>query len=650
MATPLRVEDLCRFRWLTDVQIAPDGHAAAFGVEAIREDRKGYVRSIWLATVGGEPRPLTSGAAKDTTPRWSPDGRSLAFLSDRSGTTELWLMPVAEGGEARPLTRLGGGVGEAVWSPDGTRLAFVARRAPEGAPAPNPLHADDVKVFRRPRYKFDGQGLLHPERHGQIGWIALSDPTEVHWVTGGPYDHQSPAWSPDGHRIAFSATRVDDPDHAPFSDIWVADDNGLRKLTESLGPAHDPAWSRDGRSIAYIGHEEGMEQLALPHVYLVNAAGGERRRDLSPGGLDAYLGNGIVSDFRVGGGIPALAFTAAGDEVLLPVTPGRTVHLLALKTDGSGATRTALGGMRHLFALSYASDMTRYAAGIATATEPGDLYFGRLDGDERRATHLNPDLLVAEPEHFQFRARDGQQVDAWLMKPPGMAAPAAAILNVHGGPGLAFGESFFFEHQLLAAAGYAVIYCNPRGSGCYGRDFQRAIDNAWGTKDFEDCMDCVDAALARCPSIDPARLGVCGGSYGGYMTNWITGHTDRFACAVTDRCISNLMSQMLYSDFGFRRRGRPDPWADPDGYLAQSPIMSVHHVRTPTLIIHSEQDHRCPMGEGELWYNALSRLGVETVFVRYPDESHSMGRIGRPDHRLDRFSRYLDWFTGHIPV
>jgi len=649
MATPLKPEDLCRFRWLTDV-VALDGHQAVFGTEAIRDDRKGYVRSLWLVAEGHDPRPLTSGAAQDTAPRPSPDGRSLAFLSDRSGKAELWLLPLAEGGEARPLTTLGGGVGEAVWSPDGTRIAFVARRAPEGEPAPNPLHAEDVKVFRRPRYKFDGQGLLYPERYGQIGWISVDNPSEVHWVTSGHYDHQSAAWSPDGHRIAFSATRVDDPDHAPFSDIWVSDGSTLRKLTESLGPAHDPVWSRDGRSIAYLGHEEGIEQWALPHVYLVNAAGGEKRRDLTPQGLDYYLGNGVVSDFRVGGSIPALAYSAEGDELLLPITPGRTVQILALRTDGSGATRTALGGTRHLFALSYAKDMTHYVAGIASGTEPGDVYFGELGKQEHRASHLNPDLLVAEPEYFQFEARDGQAIDAWLMRPIGMAARCAAILNVHGGPGLAFGESFFFEHQLMAAAGYAVLYCNPRGSGCYGREFQRAIDNAWGTKDYEDCMDCVDAALQRYPFLDAARLGVCGGSYGGYMTNWVTGHTDRFACAVTDRCISNMMSQMLYSDFGFRRRGRPDPWADPEGYLNQSPIMSVHHVRAPTLIIHSEQDHRCPMGEGELWYNALTRLGVETVFVRYPDESHSMGRIGRPDHRIDRFVRYLDWFTGHIPT
>src|SRR5690606_15469874 len=344
------------------------------------------------------------------------------------------------------------------------------------------------------------------------------------------------------------------------------------------------------------------------------------------------------------------------------------VHLFRVDTAG-GAVQQLTQGEYVVFDWTVQPGRGTAVLAAATPENPNDIYLATWDagpdaGPEpegvrlTRLTRANEQLLaerrVSLPEKFQFRAEGGPLVDGWVIKPvdfdPARRYPA--VLQIHGGPMGMYPGTFFFEFQLLAAAGIAVIYTNPRGSQGYGEAFCAGIRGNWGSSDYADLMAGVDAALARCPWIDPERLGVAGGSYGGYMTAWITGHTDRFKAACVMRAVTNCYSFFGTSDYGYRwdrvwGAGRP-PWENPDDYLRQSPITYVGSVRTPTLVIHSEDDHRCLIEQGEQWYTALKKLGVEAEFLRYPGETHELSRSGRPWHRVHRLRAIVDWFTRHL--
>lgn len=719
--------DLLRFQFVGDPQLSPDGTRLAW-VHTVIDARENVYRSrIFTGTVagagsaagtpgdpggpgalggpGGQPKPFTAGPS-DRSPRWSPDGRLLAFLrttpgDGAEGRTQIWVMP-ADGGEARPVTFIREAPGEIAWAPDSRRLAFVARVGPEGlrpargagredGPGRDGPHNDgpqqdgsdldaldrrynaDVRHIRRIWYRQDGLGYLGDRRaHVFVVDVAaaleVDDPERLPLpaqVTGGDYDHHSPAWSPDGRCLAVAAVREPGAEFADYGDIWVFTVDGSeppRKITRSLGPARSPAWSPDGRQVAYLGDDRPVDWYSNTCLWVAAADGSGEPRCLTAG-FDRSFANEAVLDMKMAGGDGRPVWSPDGRYLYAAASLDGQVHLVRVEVAGGGVQQLTRGE-RVIFDWSVLPGCGLAAVAAASPDSPNDIYLARLPGPGEtppadgvpltRLTRANRDLLaqrqVSMPEKFQFRAQGGPLVDGWVIRPvdfdPARRYPA--VLQIHGGPMAMYTGAFFFEFQLLASAGIAVIYTNPRGSQGYGQDFCAGIRGNWGANDYADLMAGVDAALARFPWIDPERLGVAGGSYGGYMTAWITGHTDRFKAACVMRAVTNCYSFFGTSDGGYRwdriwGAGQP-PWENPEDYLRQSPISYVGRVRTPTLVIHSEEDHRCLIEQGEQWYVALRRQGVEAEFLRFPGETHELSRSGKPWHRVHRLRAIVNWF------
>ncbi|MDI3298009.1 MAG: S9 family peptidase [Bacillota bacterium] len=736
-----RETDLVDFEFVGDAQIAPGGAAVACVRTVVEKEENRYLSRIFrLPFEAGEAEPLTAGPGRDFHPRWSPDGRWLAFLSDREAEkgkddgldaegrplkplgAQIYLMP-AEGGEALRVTDLRGGVEAFVWAPDARRLAFVAR-VPLGGPrflgekAAGEEGLDenerlfrkfnaDVKHHTRALYRVDGVGYLEGRflqvfvldvlaaREAAARGEALPRPLQV---TSGPYDHEMPAWSPDGATLAVVAARVERSDLARFTDLWLfpADGRGEpRKLTPSRGVCARPAFSPDGRYLAYLGHERERGwytdiQLCLVDLEaLRRGAPDEAARRSLTREFARSLEDASLADMRFGGEGFLPSWTADGRQVLLLASANGTTHLFRVDVAGAlergaGATVERLTtGDLVAFDGSFDPASGRLALSVATAENPGDIYVadlrelrplaagraaealaglleppGRAGGGLplRRRTHSSSRLFERRatvlPERFTFRSPEGPELDGWLIRPLGWREGERypAVVEVHGGPQMMYTGAFFFEFQVLAAAGFAVLYTNPRGSQGYGESFTADIRGRWGEHDFADVTALVDAALERYPWIDPERLGIAGGSYGGFMTSWVIGHSDRFRAAVSMRALNNMQSFFGTSDAGFLwdEVFGGKPWEAPERYEAQSPITYAGRMRTPTLVLHSEEDYRCPLEQGQQLYASLQVQGVESEMFQYPGESHGLSRQGRPWHRVHRLRAIREWFERHL--
>jgi dipeptidyl aminopeptidase/acylaminoacyl peptidase len=647
--------DLLAIKTVGDVQLSPDGTRVAYTLVEIDAEADEYRSAVWVVPVeGGEPTRFTRGPRRDGAPRWSPDGRWLAFLSDRDGDTpQLYLMPAA-GGEARRLATLDPGVRSAAWSPDGTRLALTARVPIEAPPADARARArwaERPRVVTRAAYKADGAGY-QLDRPSQLFVVRVADEV-VTRITHGDADDRTPAWSPDGQRLAWSRARPGVADYNLY-DLWVANAGGgnARRLTTDVGRAVVPSWSPDGATIACYGTDEQQPGFgeALYRVWIVPAAGGAPRRLTAGYDRGAFLNSALELN-------AAPLWSPEGATLTFIAADAGNVHAVRVAV-ADGSVRPVVGGERQLGPPSAGGGRLAYAAGAPA--EPGDVWSAAADGsDERRLTRVNEVLLdrlgLPRVERRAFPSPHGGTIDGWLVH-PGEATPRPAplLIHIHGGPhsfvGNAFLHSAFYAY-VLATRGFAVLALNAHGSGSYGRAFAHAIRGRWGEYDLPEQLAAVDALVGE-GLADRERLAVAGYSYGGYMSAWTVGHTDRFRAAVVGAPVTNLESFHGTSDIGlwfglFEMGG--DLAGHRERYRRLSPVQYSDRVTTPTLILHGEVDDRCPIGQGEELFEALLAAGKTPVeLVRYPGQSHLFPGTGRPSHRVDFNRRIVEWVERHV--
>lgn len=662
----ITAEDLYDFQLISDPHISPDGRHVVFCLHRVdRKTEKKYA-NLWLVpTDGGPARQFTFGDQVDSQPRWSPDGAQIAFLSNRDDEKQpqIYLIPFA-GGEARRLTDLKGEFGAFQWSPapDERQLVFTFRK--KDAEAIEREEDEQKKelgiVARRITrvfFKENGLGFL-PEERWHLWTLDVSGGQARQLTDGRVYDELEPSWSPDGRHIVFRSNRSPDPDLDPDNiDLFVIPATGgdLRQIETPLGSKSSPTFSPDGRWLAYFGTEGRGQWWQLTRLWIVPADGSGPAQNLT-GAYDFNVSSWTIND--MGGSPPQMPPTWSKDGGTLYVQVAHHGHTVLKSIGLNGQTppvQTVIEGPGVVGAFSFDREHTRLAYFQAGMKDPGQVWVRRLGAEgngPRRLTDVNAALLqeidLGEMEEVWFKGADDNDLQGWILKPPGFdpSQKYPSILEIHGGPRVQYGHNFMHEFYYLAAHGYVVYFCNPRGGQGYGEAHSRSIWNNWGTVDYADLMAWADY-LARQPYIDPDRMGVTGGSYGGYMTNWIIGHTDRFKAAVTQRCVSNLISMYGSSDFNWAFQsefGEEPPWENLENYWRQSPMKYIGHVKTPTLVIHSEQDLRCAIEQGEQVFVALKRLGVETELIRFPDESHELSRGGRTDRRIARLRYIRGWF------
>jgi len=624
-------KDLGRINLPSDPRCTPDGDRIAFVVSTPDIDEDRYQSRIWLSDEGGT-RPFTLGPG-DSAARWSPDGARLAFLrKEGEGKPQVAVMP-ANGGEPELLTDFTYGVEALEWSPDGSRLVAVAVTPTEDWAD---LNEDELK--RRPRrltfvpYRYDNKGWLD-DRRRHIWLVDPAGETEPECLTSGDFDEEFPSWSPDGRKIAFISDR--DPRRGLVSgtDVWEVDIRS-RDVT-SAGPRG--FWNAVSYRPDGVLHVLGSVDLKYP----VNSYLYRREEDGSLTDLTGHLDRGSVS---LAAGPATVRWD--GSDALVGLEDSGSFGVIRVAPDGT--TSDAITGQRVVTGFDFGRDGL-----VFTATEwnsPGELYTS--DGEETRLTALNDldRVDLVEPEHFRV-ASDGTELDVWVYLPQG-DEQVPLLLNIHGGPASQYGFGFFDEFQVYAAAGYGVVASNPRGSAGRGQEFTRAVvGEGWGKVDLDDMRTVVAAALERHPRLDESRMGVMGGSYGGFLTAWIIGHEDRWSSAVVERALVDWTSFAGTSDIGgvfpenYTEASYPEAW---DTWWRLSPMSVVHNVTTPTLVLHSEDDFRCPIEQGEQYFMALLRNGTEAEFLRFPGEGHEMSRGGKPKHRKERFEAILDWHQRHL--
>lgn len=652
MPPPIGADDLYRFRWIDHVRLSPDGERVAYQLtSADAASRLNRSRIVVRRLLDQEPVDATAGTRSDHSPEWSPDSRSIAFVSRRGAADQVFVLDVASGGDARQISSVPEGAAGPAWSRDGQYIAFigVAIGDPDAVvDDPRPPDGNDqlrrspvARVARRLDYKHDGLGFVDGRYHHLF--VAPARGGEAKQLTSGAWDVGGFDWSPDGTKLVVAGNAEPDSDLQREINLYSVDLFGHRdKLAGGLY-LESPSWSPRGDLIAFVA-PNGLEAGLLERLWIVPSGGGiPRCLTLS---FDQSVGDSVITDMRGGHGGVRLRWSKDGDRIFfLSSGPGVTA-LYSCDLDGN--LWPEAGGARRIFDFDVTPGVFAFCA--SDASNPGDLQIV-VHGAEARLTDLNSWLrerYVAQPERHQFTAPDGWGIEGWLLKPENFDAGRLhpLVLEVHGGPHGQYGWAFFHELQVLAGMGYLVLYTNPRGSDGYGERFRREVVRDWGGKDYVDLMSAVDQLVERTSAVDTARMGIGGGSYGGYMTNWAIGQTDRFAAAVSMRSISNLVSEYAQHDiviWGALELG-PPPWPDLDELWRRSPIRYVQNIKTPLLLTCGEMDLRCAISQSEELFGAMRLLGKTVELVRFPDESHDLSRSGRPDRRVERLRRIAGWF------
>jgi dipeptidyl aminopeptidase/acylaminoacyl peptidase len=642
------IDDLLALRIASDPQISPDGSLIAFTVLESDGENNTTSSALWLVGSGGGKSPwqISGGEHHDMLPRWSPDGRTLAFVSDRAGTTQIYLLPM-DGGEARQFSRLAQGVSEYRWRPDGLVLLAHGAWGPvderRGAE-----RRDNVQIFTRLDAHWDGQGYKQG-RYQQL-WLLPLDGAAVR-LTSEPVDLEQSCWSPDGTEIVFCANRRSDPDLTASRALWVLTvaTGQMRRLTPEEGLAQVPAWSPDGQSIAYL-YTGDQTEAGNMSPWLVQADGKGTAHPIVQGAESITCQMWVIDELR-SEYLPQMQWYPGGKSLLVTVQERGQVHLYRVDTEDDRLIRLTGGNGRYL-----APRLSRNGQTIALVRAdwftPGDIWSMDSAGkNPRKLTGVNDTFLRSHqwvrPRRVTWKSFDGQEIEGWLYLPPlpdNVKAPL--LLAPHGGPSLAWGDAYSHEFQVLAGRGYAVLAPNPRGSTGYNEAFTREVLNDWGGADFRDLMAGLDHLIATEP-IDETRLGISGLSYGGYMTNWAITQTARFKAAVSRNGISSIASAALLSDQTI--------WlnlsmGDAEMQVQRSALTHVAKISTPLLLLHGEDDLRCPFSESLQLFVALRRLKRAVELVRYHHVSHLMDwpEVGTPQQRVDRLRRTVQWFEHFV--
>jgi dipeptidyl aminopeptidase/acylaminoacyl peptidase len=682
----MTIDDLWALNEIGAIALSPDGRRVAYVVHSDDKTKNETHSAIWLLHLAeggaaiGTPRQLTSGVKHDSGPAWSPDSRRLLFLSDREGRNQLWLIDT-DGGEASKLTSMLHGVSEVAWSPDGHWIAFTALAADEDEDdllvGRRTLNADEKKqrneeertrlrTITRIFYRLDGRGIF--EKFPQLfvtpapapGATSV-DPAAIRRLTSGSYGHSLPTWTPNSQHIGVLCNRNDDRDRTFVSDLWLIEreSGDAQRLTDGSLEIQSFAWSHDGQQAMLVAEKDmRIAGGCNSHLYLVARDGGEPR-DMSDTidnhtSVAAFCGFGVAGMYKP-------QWSADGSRVYFLVTEQGCINVFRLDIATGEATRLTSGEQLIAYLALLPGERGLLLA-QGRSTDLWDMYHAPLTADgvgsSERLTQLNNTLLsqlaLSEPQRIAYQGANGDEIEGWVMLPvgakPGVRYPLA--VRIHGGPQSAYGVGMNPYHQLLTAHGFAVFYCNPHGSTGHGQDFMREVEGDWGGWDFQDIMLGVDECIAR-GIADPERLVVSGYSYGGYMSMYIIGQTDRFKAAVPMAGISNLVSFVGTSDIGFWQaaQSRGYPWESERAayYRERSPLTFANRVTTPTKFVHPENDLRCPIEQSEQFYMTLKMMGhVPVEFVRAPGAWH-VG-TAKPAQYLEYWQIMLDWFEKYVEI
>jgi dipeptidyl aminopeptidase/acylaminoacyl peptidase len=625
-------------------RLSPDGKTVAYVVSTIDGPGNEYRSSVWLAPVDGsaEPKRFTSGVTRDANPVWSPDGTRIAFTSKRdSKTMQLFVIPL-EGGEAARLTDTPEDIEDLDWSPDNKKIVF-STRVRETDPDEEDRNRAPVRLTRL-QFRLDNVGWTSGRRQHLFTVQAdgSADPTQL---TFGDFEDSAPAWSPDGDRIAFTSARHDNWDIHPTTAIYVVAASGgePEALTGTDSSAWAPSWSADGSRIAHYFAPGVFDDPRHSQVAVLDMASREQVV------LTASLDRQCVP-------FPQIREPVWwGNDLLFCVEDQGNWPLYSVPSDGSRDPELIVGGTQGVTGYDAGDEIMIHCS--STATTLPELFRGEDQITHVGRTFIEERDLIA-PERFVAISKDGSEVEAWIMRPTGFeeGRKYPVLLNIHGGPFTQYGNKLFDEFQVYSGAGYVVVYSNPRGSSGYSEEWARAIRGpseggpGMGSVDHEDVEAVLDTALERFDFCDPDRLGVMGGSYGGYMTSWLISHSDRFKAACSERAVNSWYSMHGSSDLGWMFKGFMGSFQfeDPEAWLRISPLSYATKITTPLLILHSEADLRCDIEQAEQLFTTLRLLERDVELVRFPGESHELSRSGNPLHRVQRFETLLEFFDKHL--
>lgn len=663
--------DIYAFRWVADPQISPDGSQVAYTLVAVNATKDGYDTSVWLVpskgmSAGAVPRQITAGP-RDSSPRWSPDGKRIAFSrAPEKGSPQVYVLPM-EGGEAQQLTDLPKGANNVAWAPDGRTIAFTSTTNDDDLAAKKTgEEVSDVRVITRAVYRSNGSGYTDYARPAHI-WTApvpavVEKPQKATQLTSGRFPDSEFAWSRDARTIYFVSDRDPEPYYKePATAIYAIEAKGgdARVIVEINGAARSLSLSPDGSRVAVIGQLNGDRTLSYqqPDLLVVSLQPGAGTRNLTAQ-YDFDIGGSLAGDQHPpkAAGRVSPFWSADGRFVFVTATEEGRSNLKRIDAE-TAKVEAVTTGDHDVYSAALTPSGRSGAVAISTPTRIGDLY--ALDvsaGKLTQLTDVNAALFGAlnltEPETVWYQSFDGKRIQAWVQRPPdyspGRKYPF--ILNIHGGPHAAYGFTFSHEFQWMAAKGYVVLYPNPRGSTSYGQDFGNVIQYKYPGDDYKDLMAGVDELIKRGVA-DPDALGITGGSGGGVLTNWAVTQTDRFKAAVSQRSIADWASWWYTADI---HRFRPNwfraaPWQDEADFKSRSSLPLVENIHTPIMFVEGEADLRTPPAAGgEALFRALKYLKRPTVMVQFPGESHELSRSGKPRHRVERLQHIVAWFDKYI--